>query len=98
MSAHEQETESPKEDAASPTQAQLYDDLRRIGQLEDEKQKIQSEIEERTERLRNALPHLDPESLLHRMLASALKPNATRKRSTASSGAAKQTPRKKRKR
>ena len=63
-----------------PTQAQLYDDLRRIGQLEDQKLAIQQEIDERTERLRSAIPHLDKDSLLCKMLTSSLKPAATPKR------------------
>ena len=56
------------------TQAQLYDDLRRIGQLEDQKHAIQTEIEEKTERLRSALPQLDSDSLLYQMLSAALQP------------------------
>jgi hypothetical protein len=54
------------------TQAQLYDDLRRIGQLEDQKYAIQKEIDERTERLRQAIPTLDSKSLLYRMLAASM--------------------------
>ena len=76
--SEEQTSEKPIEtdEPTAPTQAQLYDDLRRIGQLEDQKHSIQQEIDERTERLRNAIPHLDPSSLLHRMLVSSLKPVA----------------------
>lgn len=58
----------------APTQAQLYDDLRRIGQLEDQKHAIQGEIDQRTERLRQAIPQLDPSSLLYQILSSTLKP------------------------
>lgn len=71
----EETTSEPNETAAGPpTQSQLYDDLRRIGQLEDEKHAIQKEIDERTERLRKAIPTLDSESLLCQMLTSCLKP------------------------
>ena len=35
---------------------------------------IQAEIDERTERLRSALPALEKESLLYQMLAGALQP------------------------
>ena len=63
---------SAVESAPAPTQSQLYDDLRRIGQLEDEKLTIQKEIDERTERLRNAIPTLDKDSLLYQMLTSCL--------------------------
>ena len=63
-----------------PTQAQLYDDLRRIGQLEDQKLAIQQEIDVRTERLRNAIPHLDDDSLLCKMLTSSLAKPAAPKR------------------
>ena len=62
----------PETEPTPPTQAQLYDDLRRIGQLEDQKHAIQCEIDERTERLRQAIPTLDPNSLLYKMLASSL--------------------------
>lgn len=67
-------TDSQETTAGPPTQAQLYDDLRRIGQLEDEKLAIQKEIDERTERLRKAIPSLDSDSLLCQMLTSCLKP------------------------
>lgn len=70
-----------------PTQAQLYDDLRRIGQLEDQKLAIQNEIDERTDRLRSAIPQLDKDSLLYKLLSTTLKaptkrkPRATKKSS-----------------
>ena len=70
-------TKTQESDGGPPTQSQLYDDLRRIGQLEDEKYAIQKEIEERTERLRKAIPTLDADSLLCQMLTSCLKPKAT---------------------
>ena len=65
---------SDADEPAIPTQAELYDDLRRIGELEDKKQEIQKEISERTERLRKAIDHLEPTSLLHQMLTAALAP------------------------
>ena len=77
----DQETPETNEPIA-PTQAQLYDDLRRIGQLEDQKCAIQSEIDERTERLRNAIPTLDPASLLHKMLSASMKPMVEKKSKT----------------
>lgn len=66
------QTEEPTS-PTRPTQAQLYDDLRRIGQLEDQKHAIQKEIDERTNRLRSAIPTLDKSSLLYKMLTSSLK-------------------------
>ena len=80
-------------EAEAPTQAQLYDDLRRIGQLEDQKFAIQQEIDERTERLRNAIPHLDSSSLLHKMLVSTLAP--AKKATPAKKTPAKKTSKKK---
>lgn len=75
----------------TPTQAELYDNLRRIGELEDQKQEIQDEIDERTERLREAFKSVDPDSLLHRVLSSALgiksrppKAKATKKKKASS--------------
>ena len=59
---------------AAPKQAELYENLRRIGELEDKKQAIQKEIGELTEELRAALDHLDTGSLLHQMLSAALSP------------------------
>lgn len=89
---HEHHDHEQNEEPAVPTQAQLYDDLRRIGQLEDQKHQIQQEIDERTERLRNAIPTLDKSSLLYSMLASALKPTTPRrakKKTTKKKGAKK---------
>jgi hypothetical protein len=54
------------------TQAEVYDNLKRIGELEDEKQKIQDELRERTEQLRSMLKHIDRGSILYKMLQSAL--------------------------
>lgn len=76
--SNQTEAETVAEDAITepsvPTQAQLYDDLRRIGQLEDQKLAIQQEIDQRTDRLRSAIPTLDKSSLLFKMLSSAIAP------------------------
>lgn len=66
-------TPAPPVDEA-PSQAKLYDDLRRIGELEDEKTKIQTEIDAKTEILRSALGKIDENSLLHQVLTAALAP------------------------
>jgi hypothetical protein len=55
------------------TQAQVYDNLKRIGELEDEKKRIQEEIQNRTEQLREVIVHIDRGSILYKMLESALK-------------------------
>jgi hypothetical protein len=55
------------------TQAEVYDNLKRIGELEDEKKRIQEEIENRTEQLREVIGHIDRGSILYKMLESALK-------------------------
>jgi len=55
------------------TQAEVYDNLKRIGELEDEKKRIQAEIEERTGQLRGVIAHIDRGSILYKMLESALK-------------------------
>lgn len=70
------------EQAPAPalTQAQLYDDLRRIGQLEDQKHAIQKEIAERTARLRASIPTLDKESLLFKMLSKTLKQKRSKRK------------------
>ena len=57
---------------SAPTQEHLYDDLRRIGQLEDQKREIQREIDDRTQRLAAAVPTLAPESLLYQLLSRAM--------------------------
>jgi hypothetical protein len=67
------------------TQAQVYDNLKRIGELEDEKKRIQEEIQNRTEQLRDVIGHIDRGSILYKMLESALK-DFTPKGVTASSG------------
>ena len=88
MSDESQSNPEEQDAPPPPTQAQLYDDLRRIGQLEDQKLAIQTEIDERTERLRAAIPDLDKSSLLYQLLSTALKtpakrkPAATRKKTT----------------
>ena len=68
------ETGTVSEQPLGVTRAQLYDDLRQIGQLEDQKHAIQTEIDEKTERLRLALPQLDNDTLLCQMLSAALLP------------------------
>jgi hypothetical protein len=55
------------------TQAQVYDNLKRIGELEDEKKRIQEEIQNRTEQLREVIGHIDRGSILYKMLESALR-------------------------
>ena len=55
------------------TQAQVYDNLKRIGELEDEKKRIQEEIRDRTEQLREVIGHIDRGSILYKMLESALR-------------------------
>ncbi len=65
-------TASETETSQPPSQEELYDDLRRIGQLEDQKREIQSEIDERTTRLKNAIPTLDPASLLYSLLSKSM--------------------------
>ena len=55
------------------TQAQVYDNLKRIGELEDEKKRIQDEIQDRTEQLREVIGHIDRSSILYKMLESALR-------------------------
>lgn len=55
------------------TQAQVYDNLKRIGELEDEKKSIQEEIHNRTEQLREVIGHIDRGSILYKMLESALR-------------------------
>src|SRR3954451_6510266 len=55
------------------TQAQVYDNLKRIGELEDEKKKIQEEIQNRTEQLREVIGQIDRDSILYKMLESALR-------------------------
>ena len=85
-----EERENGSETEKSPvlTQAQLYDDLRRIGQLEDQKYAIQVEIDQKTERLRAAIPHLEKDSLLCRMLTAALSSKAPPKKTPATGGPA----------
>jgi hypothetical protein len=65
-------------DDNSITQAEVYDNLKRIGELEDEKQRIQDELRTRTEQLRSMLKHIDRGSILYKMLQSALADSATK--------------------
>jgi hypothetical protein len=67
------------------TQAQVYDNLKRIGELEDEKKRIQEEIQDRTEKLREVIGHIDRGSILYKMLESALR-DFSPKGSAANSG------------
>jgi hypothetical protein len=55
------------------TQAQVYDNLKRIGELEDQKKSIQEEIQNRTEQLREVIGHIDRGTILYKMLESVLK-------------------------
>ena len=79
------------------TQAQVYDNLKRIGELEDEKRRIQEEIWDRTEQLRSVVKHIDQSSILYKILESALADSTPRggtssgKKTAASKGAAKPT-------
>jgi hypothetical protein len=54
------------------TQAEVYENLKRIGELEDEKKRIQEEIWKRTEQLREVIGHIDRSSILYKILESAL--------------------------
>lgn len=107
MNEHENDQPAASDRAAAsvqpavPTQAQLYDDLRRIGQLEDQKLAIQNEIDERTDRLREAIPQLDEDSLLYRILSATLKSapeneQQTKKKRSPRRSAAKRTAKRKR--
>jgi hypothetical protein len=66
------------------TQAEVYDNLKRIGELEDEKRRIQEEIWKRTEQLRTVVKHIDRGSILYKILESALSDSTPK--SVASSG------------
>jgi hypothetical protein len=65
------------------TQAEVYDNLKRIGELEDEKRRIQEEIWSRTEQLRGVVQHIDRGSILYKILESALS-DSTPKAATSS--------------
>lgn len=67
------------------TQAEVYENLKRIGELEDEKKRIQEEIWKRTEQLREVVGHIDRGSILYKILESALS-DFTPKGATASGG------------
>jgi hypothetical protein len=62
----------PTETDSGVTQAEVYDNLKRIGELEDEKRRIQEEIWNRTEKLRGVVQHIDRDSILYKILDSAL--------------------------
>ena len=79
MTDHVTDEQEPFADT-NPTQADLYKDLQRIGELEDQKSTIQSEINTLTKRLVDAIPNLEKDSLLHKMLSSTMKPKAPAKR------------------
>jgi hypothetical protein len=60
------------------TQAEVYDNLKRIGELEDEKRSIQEEVWKRTEQLRAVVKHIDQSSILYKILGSALSDSTPR--------------------
>lgn len=66
--------------STASSQVDLYKDLQRIGELEDQKKEIQAEIDERTERLRVGIKTIDSDSLLSKMLTSVLKPAPAKKK------------------
>jgi hypothetical protein len=77
------------------TQAEVYDNLKRIGELEDEKRRIQEEIWDRTEQLRSVVDQIDNGSILYKILQSALADStpkgaaASAKKSSSTKGAPK---------
>ena len=73
MTTEENQPQEPAQ-PAEPSQIDLFEDIRNICELEDKKQAIQKEIEERTSRLKAAMDGLDKRSLLYQMLAGALAP------------------------
>lgn len=84
------------------TQAEVYDNLKRISELEDERQAIQEELKNRTNQLRSMLKHIDRGSILYKMLVSALPgqerdsaPARAPKAAAKPAGKAKKSPRKK---
>ena len=89
------------DEGSTITQAEVYDNLKRIGELEDEKQTIQEELRRRTDQLRAMLKHIDRNSILYKMLQSALPAPAPRaassspKKSAAPKTAPKKTAKKK---
>lgn len=65
------------------SQADLFDNLKRIGELEDQKQTIQAEIDSLMSGLKAAIPQLDKGSLLFQMLSNTLaQPKATSAKAT----------------
>jgi len=63
--------ESPKEQF--PSHVQAYDILRRIGELEDAKQSITTEIPECMGQLQAIAGHIEEDSLLHHMLSAVFR-------------------------
>ena len=94
---NDQADATPLEEEAPgpPTQEELYDDLRRIGQLEDQKRQIQEEIDLRTSRLQEAIPSLDPSSLLYQLLSKAMPPRRVLKKKPVKAAATKKSSKKK---
>ncbi|MCA9186662.1 MAG: hypothetical protein R3E01_14150 [Pirellulaceae bacterium] len=91
---HDEQTHAEGEaNEPTVTQAELFDSLKRIGELEDQKKAIQDEIQQRTEALREALPKVASDSLLHGLLTNLLNP---RKAAAASDDAKPARPAKKR--
>ncbi len=70
------------DESDTPTQAELYEDLKRIGELEDQKRTIQEEIDQRTSRLKAAIPQLEQDSLLYQMLSKSFASPAANSRVT----------------
>lgn len=68
----DEQNQAEESTTAQLSQADIYDSLRRIGELEDEKRTIQTEIDSRTAQLREAVKDVDQSSLLYKLLASAL--------------------------
>ena len=81
--------------SGAPTQAELYEDLKRIGELEDQKRTIQEEIDERTERLKAAIPQLEKDSLLYQMLSKSFAVPASNSRTKKVAKSTKSAPKKK---
>ena len=98
MSEHEhQESEGQdvRQQPLFPSQSELFEDLRRIGELEDQKRQIQTEIDQLTSKLKDAIPELDQNSLLYQMLSASLTPKpAASAPKTKRAATKKKTPRK----
>ena len=91
---HQPRHDSSPAAESTPTQSQVYENLKRIGELEDKKKSIQAEIEKRTEELRSSVEYVDQSSLLYKMLTSALAAPGNSSRS-AKSAAPKPKPKRK---